>query len=107
MTKSEIRDRLMRDKDTMYGVSIWCKCGQQVIQNTIEQALKHLDKQYLSHYTKCWKCQASRPPLRLKTFTEYQYKYGKPWDQKWCDKLSAPAKNVPDLIVSAPKKWYE
>ena len=108
MTKSEIRDRLMRDKDTLYGVSMWCcKCGQQIIQNTIVDALKHLDKQYIGHLGKCWKCQTVRPPIRLKTFTEHQYKKGRPWDQKWCDKHVTTVNNVPDLVVAAPKKWYE
>jgi hypothetical protein len=87
MTKSELRDRLMRDKDTMH-------------------ALKNLDKIYINSLTKCWSCKADHPPLRVKTFTESSFKAGKAWNQNWVDKSQKLLVSDP-LVVAAPKKWYE
>ena len=104
MTKSELRDRLMRDKDTMHGVIMWCKCGVNLYNTTIDYTLKNLDKVYRTNLSKCWTCQADHPPFRVKTYTEQQGLKGKPWDQKWHDNKK---KAAPDLVVVAPKKWYE
>ena len=105
MTKSELRDKLIRDKDEMYGVSIWCKCGVSLLNTTIEHALKNLDKTYRTNLSKCWTCHTEHPSIRAKTYSETQYKTGKVWDQKWLDNKTP--KKTSDLVVAAPKKWYE
>ncbi len=104
MTKSELRDKLTRDKDTMHGVSVWCKCGVNLLNTTVDDALKNIDEVYLKDLSKCWTCNTDHPHIRVKTYTSTQYKTGNTWDQKWQDKQSA--NKTTGLVVTAPKKWY-